>query len=222
MVVGCFFFILIQISMEHSISKQWRPWSDATERGVWSGSHCLPMSHKRTLGLYGLTTAPLWPLGMWPVYSLFTISIAVTPQSFSCTYSLQSSDIAKFAILWDWSDLNRLYNLAMCDINLHRIFETTLRGYIFQKLLLAWNFSCINKNCFFNQGDGYLWPHCCINNLYIFTPPTYNFWAIGSMLISLFRVTSWFDTVWNIVTRWVNFRENHLHEHELQLSDYNI
>ena len=23
----------------------------------------------------------------------------------------------------------------------------------------------------------------------------------------------------NIVTRWVNFRENHLHEHELQLSD---
>ena len=24
------------------------------------------------------------------------------------------------------------------------------------------------------------------------------------------------------MTRWVNFRENHLHEHELQLSDYNI
>ena len=24
-----------------------------------------------------------------------------------------------------------------------------LRGYIFQKLLLAWKFSCINKNCFF-------------------------------------------------------------------------
>ena len=40
--------------------------------------------------------------------------------------------------------------------------------------------------------------------------------------ISLFRVTSWFDTICNIVTRWVNFREKHLHEHELQLSDYNI
>ena len=26
---------------------------------------------------------------------------------------------------------------------------TCIRGYIFQKLLLAWNFSCINKNCFF-------------------------------------------------------------------------
>ena len=26
---------------------------------------------------------------------------------------------------------------------------STLRGYIFQKLLLAWKFSCINKNCFF-------------------------------------------------------------------------
>ena len=42
------------------------------------------------------------------------------------------------------------------------------------------------------------------------------------MLISHFRVTSWFDTVCNIVARWMNFRENHLHEHELHLSDYNI
>ena len=33
------------------------------------------------------------------------------------------------------------------------------------------------------------------------------------MLISIFRVTSWFDTVDNIVTRWMNFEENHLHEH---------
>ena len=33
------------------------------------------------------------------------------------------------------------------------------------------------------------------------------------MLISLFRVTSWFDTVNNAVTRWMNFRENHLHKH---------
>ena len=32
----------------------------------------------------------------------------------------------------------------------------------------------------------------------------------------------WFDTVCNIVTRWVTFRENHLHDPELQLSDYKI
>ena len=37
------------------------------------------------------------------------------------------------------------------------------------------------------------------------------------MLISLFRVTSLFDTVNNAVTRWMKFRENHLHEHNLQL-----
>ena len=42
------------------------------------------------------------------------------------------------------------------------------------------------------------------------------------MLISRFLVTSWFYFVCNIVTRWVNFREKHLHKHELQLSDYNI
>ena len=42
------------------------------------------------------------------------------------------------------------------------------------------------------------------------------------MLISLLRFTSWFDTVYNIVTRWVNFRENHLDEHKLPLFVYDI
>ena len=42
------------------------------------------------------------------------------------------------------------------------------------------------------------------------------------MLIRLFRVTSWFDTVCNIVTRSVNFSENRLHEYKLQLADYDI
>ena len=63
----------------------------------------------------------------------------------------------------------------------------------------------------FYQGDLYLWPHCCMKNLYIshrsLYAPTYSFRAIHSMLISLFRVTSWVDTVYNIVTRWVNFRK---------------
>ena len=31
-------FILIQILIEHSVSKQWLPWSDAAFCGVWSGS----------------------------------------------------------------------------------------------------------------------------------------------------------------------------------------
>ena len=71
------------------------------------------------------------------------------------------------------------------------------------------------------QGDGYLWPHCCMiiytSNIDHFTPQ-----HTASMVISLFRVTSWFDTVSNIVTCWVNFRGDHLHEHDQQLhvSDY--
>ena len=67
-----------------------------------------------------------------------------------------------------------------------------LMGYIFQKLLFAWKFSWINKNCFFCQGNWYLWPHCCMNNLYIshrtLYAPTYSFWTIGSMLISLLEL----------------------------------
>ena len=31
------FLIFIQILIEHSVSQQWRPWSDATFCGVWSG-----------------------------------------------------------------------------------------------------------------------------------------------------------------------------------------
>ena len=68
------------------------------------------------------------------------------------------------------------------------------------------------KMFFFYQGDGYLLPHCCKNSLYIsyrsLYAPTYSFLAIHNMLISLFRVTSWFDTVNNIVTRCLNFRKN--------------
>ena len=79
----------------------------------------------------------------------------------------------------------------------------------------------------FYQGDGYFWPHCCMNNLYFshrpLYAPTYSFWAMHSMLISLLRVTPWFDTVYNIVTRWENFRKTkQLHEREQQLSEYDI
>ena len=41
----------------------------------------------------------------------------------------------------------------------------------------------------FCQEDRYLWPHCCMSNLYIshrsLYAPTYNFWAIGSMSVCL-------------------------------------
>ena len=32
----------------------------------------------------------------------------------------------------------------------------------------------------------------------------------------------WFDTVYNIVTLWMNFRKKQLHGHEVQLSDYDV
>ena len=45
--------------------------------------------------------------------------------------------------------LTQTYFLGTMDLSLR-----CLRGYIFQKLLLAWEFSCKNKNCFFvNETD---------------------------------------------------------------------
>ena len=42
------------------------------------------------------------------------------------------------------------------------------------------------------------------------------------MLISLFRVASWFDAVSSAVARWMKFGEGRLHEHDLELFDYNV
>ena len=43
--------------------------------------------------------------------------------------------------------------IAFASLLQHNV-KPVLRGYIFQKLLLAWNYSCINKNCFFiNETD---------------------------------------------------------------------
>ena len=75
---------------------------------------------------------------------------------------------------------------------------------------------------FFYPGDRYRWPNCCMNNLYIshrsLYAPAYSFLANSSMLITLSRVTSWFDTVCSIMTRRVSFSKNE----QLQLSDYDI
>ena len=54
------------------------------------------------------------------------------------------------------------------------------------------------------------------------TPQHTAFEQSAACLSVFFIATSWFDTDCNVATRWVNFRDNHLHEHELQLSDYNI
>ena len=65
--------------------------------------------------------------------------------------------------------------------------------------------TCMKFSLLFYQEGGYLLPHFYTSNLDHFMP------AIGSMLISLFRVTFWFDTVCNIVTRWVNSLESPYH-----------
>ena len=85
-----------------------------------------------------------------------------------------------------------------------------VKGVYLSKALTCMDIFLYKQELLFCQGDGYFWPHCCMNNLYIshrsLYAPTYSFWAIGSMLISLFRVTSCFDSINNNMTRWMNFR----------------
>ena len=130
-----------------------------------------------------------------------------------------------------WTSKNWIYCLYLHFIihisNIKKnILNLVIKGIYLSKALTCMIFFLYKLNMLFYEGDGCLWPYCCMNNLYIshrlLHAPTYSFWAIRSMLISLFRVTSWFYTVCNIVTRWLNFGKKQLHEHELQLSDYNM
>ena len=52
--------------------------------------------------------------------------------------------------------------------------------------------------------------------------PNVQFFEYSAACLTVILVTSWFDSVCVTVTCWVNFREKHLHKHELQLSDYNV
>ena len=55
----------------------------------------------------------------------------------------------------------------------------------------------------------------------IYTTHTDSFMSQHTVFEYSFLVTSQFDLVCNTVTRWMNFKEKHLHEHEIQLLDYN-
>ena len=52
--------------------------------------------------------------------------------------------------------------------------------------------------------------------------PNIHFLSAQQCAYQSFLVTSWFYSVCVTVTRWVNFREKHLHEYKLQLFDYNV
>ena len=76
---------------------------------------------------------------------------------------------------------------------------TSIKGICLSKALTCMKLFLYKQKLLFYQGDGYLWPQCCMDNLYIshrsLYAPTYSFWVICSMPTSLFRVC-------NIVTRW--------------------
>ena len=52
--------------------------------------------------------------------------------------------------------------------------------------------------------------------------PNIQFLSTQQHAYQSFLVTFWFDSVRVTMACWVNFKEKHLHEHELQFSDYNV
>ena len=70
------------------------------------------------------------------------------------------------------------------------------------------------------------WLFCCISNSCItrilIYAQTRSFRVLRIVCISHLSVTSWFDSICIVLARWVNLSLQCLHEHELQLSNYNV
>ena len=105
-------------------------------------------------------------------------------------------------------------------------YSDAFKGTPITKALTCMKIYLYKQKWKFCQGDVYFWLFCCLSNfcishrlIYI---QTYSFWVRSSFLISHFLFTSWFDSICVTVACWVNFKEKHLHKHELQFSDYNV
>ena len=85
------------------------------------------------------------------------------------------------------------------------------KGIYLSKALTCMKIFLYKQELHFCQGDGYLWSRCCMNkytsHIDHFTPQHTAFEQSAACLSVFFRVTSWFDTVCNAVTRWMNFRK---------------
>ena len=85
------------------------------------------------------------------------------------------------------------YRIRSADHDLHALPRNLrmpcVKGIYLSKALTCMNFSWIKRKLYFYQGDGYLWPYCCMNILYIshrsLYAPTNSFWAICGILICL-------------------------------------
>ena len=109
---------------------------------------------------------------------------------------------------WSWSDgfignqLILIYTVsnahwfcycpASQEWQWHHVLFTIVKGILLSKALTCMKFFQYKQKLPFYQGDWYLWPHCCINDSYVWHrslyASTHSLWAIGSMLISLLRV----------------------------------
>ena len=97
-----------------------------------------------------------------------------------------------------------------------------IKGIYISTALTSVYFSCINKNALFIQ-ETVTFGHIVERTIYTshiddFTPQHSTFKQAAACLLIFFRVTSWFETVCNTETCWMNFRKNN----SLTNTNYNI
>ena len=83
---------------------------------------------------------------------------------------------------------DKSFNKIFCYIN--EICKLNIKRIYLSKALTCVKVFLFKQKMYFYKGDGYLWPYCCMNNLYIshrsLYAPTYSFLAIRSMFFQSF------------------------------------
>ena len=123
----------------------------------------------------------------------------MAPANFTSTQP-QSRVLAFTKLIW------KQFHKMSFSVNKFSTFQEwfVIRLYLVKGIYLSKALTCMKlflykQTLLFYQGDGYLWLHCCMNNLYIphrsFFRPNIHLLSNRQHAYQSFRVTSWFDTV---------------------------
>ena len=130
--------------IEHSVSKQWRTWSDAAFCGVWSRFHCLPMSHKRDARLIWYILSRLFIAALWSPevkglssWLLFVVFIVILLHSHLVSWDRCGTWLYRFLILAVYLTLKEGKKRNIVLLSNGKIGP-------FLRVLHCWTFCCSN------------------------------------------------------------------------------
>ena len=119
--LGGIFFISIKISTEHSVSKQWRPWSDAAYCGVWSGTTLSARVPQKGSYAYMVKSLHAWKLSSsLALLSRRLMGELIVHQWLSRPSAVRSPSVVKYLLWIHWANWARISKLGQGQVSLFK------------------------------------------------------------------------------------------------------